>query len=314
MIPIEVTILGSNSALPTSERNPSAQVLRVSERFFLLDCGEGTQLQLRRFHIPIHRINHIFISHLHGDHVFGLIGLISTFGLMNRKADLHLYAHAELEDLLTPQLNFFCQGLSFSIIYHPLSTGGVELILDDKHITVASFPLKHRIPSCGFLFREKQKLPNIRKEAIERYDLSIAEIVRIKNGERLFGFDGQEVPRHELVVEPPPARSYAYCTDTRFAITTSEYVKGVHTLYHEATFLSELKLLAKRSMHSTAADAAKVAKASGAQQLLIGHFSSRYPSVEGFQTEAEAIFVPTICVRDGSTYEIGACPPSGFTR
>ena len=211
-----LTVLGSNSALPTSERHPSAQILSVSERIFLIDCGEGTQFQLRKFHVNFTRINHIFISHLHGDHVFGLIGLISTLGLLNRKGDLHIYAHRELEELLVPHLNFFCNDMGYNICIHHLNTQEKELILDDKHISVESFPLSHRIPSCGFLFKEKPKLPNIRKEAIPKYNLSIQDMVRIKNKEPFYDSEGNVVEQSQLILEPEAPRSFAYCSDTRF--------------------------------------------------------------------------------------------------
>ena len=298
-----LTVLGSNSALPTSERHPSAQILRVSERIFLIDCGEGTQFQLRKYHINFTRINHIFISHLHGDHLFGLIGLISTLGLLNRKVDLHIYAHKELEELLTPHLNFFCSDMAFKVRFHHLNTQEKEVILVDKHITVESFPLSHRIPSCGFLFKEKPQLPNIVKEAIPKYQLSIQDIVRIKNGEPFCDANGQIVDRDELVVEPPAPRSFAYCSDTRFFRRIIDHIKGVSLLYHEATFTHELKDLAKKSQHTTALQAGIIAKEAEVQQLLIGHFSSRYRDVSVFEAEAQTVFPNTIAVHDGFTYE-----------
>lgn len=300
----EVTILGSNSALPTSERNPSAQILRVSERIFLIDCGEGTQLQMRKYKVNFTHINHIFISHLHGDHVFGLMGLISTLGLLNRKGDLHIYAHRELEELLRPHLDFFCADMTYQVIFHHLNSKERQLILDDKHITVESFPLSHRIPTCGFIFKEKLKLPNIRKEAIQEFDLSISDIVRIKNGETLYDYDGHPVERSRLVVEAPKPRSYAYCSDTRFYPKMVEHIKGVTLLYHEATFTEELKKLAQSSKHSTARQAATIASQAGAERLIIGHFSSRFRDISLFENEARQVFENTIAVRDGDRYEI----------
>ncbi len=299
-----VTILGSNSALPLSERNPSAQVLSVSERIFLIDCGEGTQLQMRRFNVNFSRINHIFISHLHGDHVFGLMGLISTFGLLNRKVDLHIYAHEELEKLLTPHINFFCTDLSYKVVFHHLNHKEKEVVLDDKHITVESFPLSHRVPACGFLFKEKPKLPNIRKEAISKYNLSISEIVRIKNGDDLIDESGHLVPNYELVLPPPPPRSYAYCSDTKYTGRTAGYVKGVSLLYHESTFSEEMRKLAKTTGHSTAAQAAKVAVDAGAKKLLLGHFSSRFRDISVFENEARQVFPNSVAVTDGAVYEV----------
>jgi len=259
---------------------------------------------LRKFHVNLTRINHIFISHLHGDHVFGLMGLISTMGLLNRKADLHIYAHADLEVLLTPHIAFFCNDMSFKVVFHHLNPDEKELILDDKHITVESFPLLHRIPSCGFLFREKPKLPNIKKEAIAKYDLSIADIVKIKGGAELYDKDGNRVERSELVSLPCPPRSFAYCSDTKFSRAIVDHIRGVSLLYHESTFTDELKKLARSSMHSTARQAATIAKEAGAGKLLIGHFSSRYRDVSVFEQEAKEVFENTFAVSDGSVFEV----------
>jgi ribonuclease Z len=298
-----VTILGSNSALPTTKRYPTAQVLNVSGRFFLIDCGEGTQLQLRKNKIKFSRINNIFISHLHGDHVFGLIGLISTFGLLGRTNDLHIYAHSDLEKILTPQINYFCKDIKFGVIFHHLNTKKPELIFEDKNLTVTSFPLKHRVPTCGFLFKEKQKEPNIKKEAIAKYELSIAEIVRIKKGEPLY-IDNVPVPEEELLIPPPPPRSYAFCSDTGYNTAMLQVIKGVDLLYHEATFADEHKELAKKTTHSTAKQAASIAKEANAGKLLLGHFSSRYDDLSILEKEAREIFPETYIVNDGEVWDV----------
>jgi ribonuclease Z len=298
-----VTILGSNSALPTTKRYPTAQALNVSERFFLIDCGEGTQLQLRKNKIKFSRINNIFISHLHGDHVFGLIGLISTFGLLGRTNDLHIYAHSDLEKILQPQIDYFCNELKFTPVFHHLNTKEPEQIFEDKNITVTSFPLKHRVPTCGFLFKEKQKEPNIKKEAIAKYDLSISEIVRIKKGEPLYE-DGKLIPPEELIIPPPDPRSYAFCSDTGYNPKMIPVIKNVDLLYHEATFAEEHAGLAKKTTHSTAKQAAAIAKEANAKKLLLGHFSSRYDDLSILEKEAKEIFPETYIVNDGEVWEV----------
>ncbi|MFT3739621.1 MAG: ribonuclease Z [Breznakibacter sp.] len=299
-----VTILGSNSALPTSERYPAAQILSVSERFFLIDCGEGTQMQMRKYKIGFSKIDHVFISHLHGDHVFGLIGLISTLGLLRRKHPLYVYAHHDLERLYRPHLNYFCPDLPFDVHFVPLNLKMRQVIFEDKRITIESIPLKHRVSACGFIFSEKSSLPNIRKERIEEYGLSIAEIVKIKDGGDLMLENGQIVPNHELVVQPPRPRSYAYCSDTKYFKALANDVKGVDLLYHEATFTSENAQLAKKTTHSTAAQAAQTAKDAGVGMLVIGHFSSRYHELDVYLREAMPIFPNTRLAIEGKTFDI----------
>lgn len=299
-----VTVLGSSSAMPTSTRFPSAHVLNAHERFFLIDCGEGTQMQLRRMHIKLSKINHIFISHLHGDHTLGLVGLISTFNLIGRKSDLHIYAHKELEKNLLYNINFFIDELNFKIVFHCLAPNRHQVIYDDKRITVESLPLKHRVASTGFLFKEKMALPNIRKELIGKYSLSLAEICAIKNGSDLTTADGVIVPNSDLTYNSSEPRSYAYCSDTVYREKLIEIIKDVDLLYHEATFANEDEKLAKLTGHSTAAQAATIAQKSGAKKLIIGHFSSRYKCISTLVEEAKAIFKNTIGVEDGMVLEI----------
>lgn len=299
-----VTILGSNSALPTSERHPTAQILNVSERFFLIDCGEGTQMQLRKYRVKFSKIHHIFISHLHGDHVFGLIGLISSLGLLGRKKDLHIYSHPDLEKLLTPHLKYFCKDLPYQIVFNPIDAKKQEVIYEDKKVIVSTIPLKHRIATSGFLFVEKQDLPNIRKECIQRFDLSIAEIVKIKNGSDLKLESGKIVFNEELIIPAALPRSYAYCSDTKYSPNLASMVKGVSVLYHESTFLNSDKEIAKKTTHSTAVEAAKVAKEAGVKKLVLGHFSSRYKQLESFIEEAKTVFEDTILGIEGTVLDI----------
>ena len=299
-----VTILGSSSALPTSTRFPSAHVLNVHERLFLIDCAEGTQMQLRRYRIKLSKINNIFISHVHGDHVLGLVGLISTLNLLGRKSSLNIYAHSSLEKILFDNLLFFVDNLSFKVDFHAIDTTKYSLIYDDGKVTVETIPLRHRIPSAGFLFREKRGLPNIRKELIEKYNLSMAEIVAIKNGSDLFLPEGKIVHNHELTYYTSQPRSYAYCSDTAYSNRIIKIVKGVDLLYHEATFAKSEQKLAKETGHSSASQAAKVALDAGVSQLIIGHFSSRYKNINTLVDEAKEVFPNTIGVEDGQTFDI----------
>ena len=300
----ELTILGSNSALPTSNRYPTAQVLEVLGRCFLIDCGEGTQIQLRRSKINFSKIQHIFISHLHGDHYYGLIGLISTMNLMGIKTDLHIYSHSELKNLIQPQLDFINAEMTVKPVFHPLNFKKPQTILDTKKVEVISFPVKHSIPTCGFLFREKPKPANIKKELIDVYNIPITEIKKIKNGADFITDEGQIIPNEQLILPPPKPKSYAFCTDTAFHPPLAEIINGVDLLYHEATFLEKLKALAEKTLHSTAKQAAEMAKLSNVDKLLIGHFSARFKKVTLFEEEAREVFENTEAVIEGNKYII----------
>jgi ribonuclease Z len=304
----ELTILGSSSATPTSERYPTAQVLNASGRFFLIDCGEGTQIQIRRQKIGFGKIKHIFISHLHGDHYYGLIGLISTFNLLGLKNDLHIYSPSQLKDIIQPQLDFLKGDLQFNVIFHPLNFKKPQLIFEDKKVEVLSFPLKHSINCCGFLFREKEKEANIKKECIQQYKIPIAQIVKIKQGADFIPEEGDPIPNEELTTPPPPPLSYAFCSDTAFHPQIVDVIKGVDLLYHEATFTEELRDWADKTYHSTALDAAKIAQLANAGKLILGHFSSRYKSVNPFLEEARSVFANSEAAVDGSTYLISHKP------
>jgi ribonuclease Z len=303
-MPMKVTILGSSSALPTSERFPSAHVLNAHERLFLIDCGEGTQMQLRRNHIRFGMINHVFISHLHGDHTFGLYGLLSTFSLMGRVTPLHLYAPANYKEMLFSHLADFDIHLNFEIAFVPLEGNDSVKILDDKYITVTSFPLEHRIPAFGFLFREKPHDRNIIKEAIVKFDIPRVRIPAIKKGEDFTTADGTIVRNKDITIPGPEPLSYAYCSDTKYFKRLSSFVKGTDLLYHEATFDKSLKDLAKTTSHSTTTDAATVAMEAEAGALIIGHFSARYKDINPLVEEARTIFPATMAALDGKTYEV----------
>lgn len=300
----ELTILGSSSALPTSNRYPTAQVLNMLGRFFLIDCGEGTQIQIRRQKISFAKIKHIFISHLHGDHYYGLIGLISTLNLLGVKTVLHIYSHSELKNLLQPQLDFIKGEMTVNLVFHPLNFKKPQKIYSDKNVEVFSFPVKHSVPTCGFLFRELERQPNIRKELVEKFQIPVSQIREIKAGADFVTPDGEVIPHEKLTIPPPKPRSYAFCTDTAFQPSIAEIVKGVDLLYHEATFLEDKRDFAEKTMHSTARDAARIAELAGVKKLLIGHFSSRYNDAVLFENEARTVFTNTFAAEEGKTYGI----------
>ncbi|HPR85030.1 MAG TPA: ribonuclease Z [Prolixibacteraceae bacterium] len=303
--PFLLTILGTSSALPTSNRYPTAQVLNVRGRFFLIDCGEGTQTQMRKYKIGFSRINHIFISHLHGDHIFGLIGLISTFSLLGRTADLHLFAHSEIQAYLEPQIKFlYPEGISFRIVYHPLNFKREQLVFDDKTVTVYSFPLDHRIATCGFRFEEKPVLPNLIPEKLKKYNIPIRNRQAIKEGADFVAGDGQIIPNSELTVNKHKARTFAFCSDTRYNPSYIESVRNVDLLYHEATFANDNQALAQTTYHSTGEDAARVAREANAGKLIIGHFSARYRDHTQILKEATAIFPNTEAISEGQVFSI----------
>jgi ribonuclease Z len=299
--------LGSSSALPTSQRNTTAQLINHAERFFLVDCGEGTQIQMRRFQKKFFRIDHIFISHLHGDHFFGLPGLINTFNLLGRGKDLHIYAPPLLQEFLDAIRNYIFHGLSYKIIFHPIEHAeGSQLIYENKLLEVYAFPLIHKIPTYGFLFQEKLLPRKIKKELVEKYQIPIVDILKIK--EKQAGFrleDGSFLSNEELTLPPEPPRSYAFCSDTAFNPKLTEYIREVDLLYHEATFLSDMKDRAKETTHSTAEDAAKIATMVKAHRLMVGHYSSRYRELEPFRDEIMSHFSGEVLLaEDGKTIEI----------
>jgi len=299
----ELTILGSSSAVPTSKRNLTAHVLNVHERFFLIDCGEGTQIQLRRNKIRFGKINHIFISHLHGDHIFGLFGLISTFNLLKREIDLHIYSHSELERILTEHIRYFERNLSYKIIFHNINPEKSEIIYEDKAITVETIPLKHRVPCCGFLFKEKPHLKNLKKNVVERYQIPINEIHKIKEGcDYKFGDD--TIPNSQLTLSAYKQRSYAYCTDTAYSEKIIPSIQNVDILFHEATYANNFKKLAKETFHSTAEQAAKIANRANVKKLIIGHFSARYKDLSLLINQAKAVFGNTVTAEDGEKHKV----------
>ena len=267
----ELTILGSSSAVPTSKRNLTAHVLNVHERFFLIDCGEGTQIQIRKNKIRFGKIDHIFISHLHGDHIFGLFGLISTFNLLNRDKDLHIYAHPDLENIINRHIKYFERSISFKIVYHHLNPKVNEVIFEDDKVKVETIPLKHRIPTCGFKFTEQPYLRNLRKDVVQIYNIPISKIQEIREGADFMNDAGELIPNSRLTLPPYKIRSYAYCTDTAYSEKIVPIIRDVDLLFHEATFAKSMKKQAKLTFHSTSEDAANIAKKAAAKKKVSGN-------------------------------------------
>ena len=260
---------------------------------FMVDCGEGVQMQLRRCHVRFTKVSHVFISHLHGDHCFGLIGMISTFGLMGRTATLHVHAHELLEDLLQRQMQLFCRDLGYEVVFHPIDASRQAVIYEDRSLTVETIPLTHRLPTCGFLFREKPSLPHIRRDMIDFYGIPLSQIQNIKNGADWTTEDGVVVPNSRLVTPADAPRSYAYCSDTRYMPDLHQVLKGVSTLYHESTYGEDNLAKAEKYNHSTARQAAMVARDAGVGQLVLGHYSSRYEDENVLLEEARKVFENT---------------------
>ncbi len=273
----------------------------------MIDCGEGTQMQLRKYRIRIGRINHIFISHIHGDHVFGLYGLISSLSLMGRKVPLSIYAPSGYGNILASHLADFDIHTDFEIRFIPLSGNDPVKILDEKHVTVTAFPLKHRVPSYGFLFREKSGERKILREAIEKYSIPISEMRFIKSGADFVTATGEVIPNEAMTMPPPSPLSFAYCSDTAAFGRLHGFIKGVDLLYHEATFDKTKQELARMTGHSTAAEAATAALRAEAGTLIIGHFSSRYRDVSVLLEEAKAIFPSTVAAVEGYVADVAAC-------
>lgn len=294
----ELHILGCGSALPTTRHFATSQVVNLRDKLFMIDCGEGAQMQLRKSRLKFSRLNHIFISHLHGDHCFGLMGLISTFGLLGRTAELHIHSPKGLEELLTPMLNFFCHTLSYKVIFHEFDTRQTSVVYEDRSMTVTTIPLQHRIPCCGFLFAEKARPNHIIRDMVDFYKVPVYELNRIKNGSDYVTPEGEVIANTRLTRPSDPPRKYAYCSDTIFRPEIVEQLSGVDLLFHEATFAESELARAKETYHTTAAQAARIALEAGVRQLVIGHFSARYEDESILLKEASAVFPNTILAKE----------------
>jgi len=302
--PFKIHILGCGSALPTLHHYASAQIVELRGKQFMIDCGEGTQMQLRRSRIRFTKLSAVFITHLHGDHCFGLIGMISTFGLLGRTAKLDVYAPAALEPMLQAQMQLFCHSFDFEVAFHAVDTSKQQVVYEDRSLTVESIPLDHRIPCCGYLFKEKPTLPHIKRDMIDFYQIPTSQINNIKAGADWMTADGEVVANSRLVEAAEAPRSYAYCSDTRYIPTLHERIKGVTALYHESTYGEDNLQRAEKYFHSTARQAAMVARDAQAGQLLLGHFSSRYEDENVLLQEAKEVFENTYLCDEQKVFEL----------
>lgn len=304
MEPFKIHILGCGSALPTLKHNASSQLIEMRGKCFMVDCGEGAQMQFRRSHIHFSKLNAIFISHMHGDHCFGLMGLLSTLGMLGRTSKLRIYAPKDYEPLFKQQVEFFMQTMEYEMEMIPVDTEKQQVIYEDHSLTVETVPLQHRVPCCGFIFREKPTLPHIRRDMIDYYGIPVSQINNIKNGADWTNQDGDVIPNARLVQPADSPRSCAYCSDTRFMPALKEQVKGVTVLYHESTYTSEQEDRAKIYYHSTARQAATIAAGAGVGTLLLGHYSARYNDEKVLLEEAKAVFPNSILTQEGMVFDV----------
>ena len=305
MEPFRVHILGCGSALPTLRHMSSMQVVECRGKLFMVDCGEGAQVQLRRSGLSFEKLGHIFITHLHGDHCFGLIGIISTFGLLGRLATLHIHAPEELKPMLQAQLDmFFNYDIGYKVEFHGVDTKKQQVIYEDRSLTIETIPLNHRMPCAGYLFREKPYLPHIRREMIDLYSIPVSQINNIKAGQDYTLTDGTVIPHEKLVTPADAPRSYAYCSDTRYMPELHKVVKGVNTLYHESTYAQDKKDGAEKYFHSTAQQAAMVARDAQVGKLLLGHYSARYNDETILLKEAQEVFQNTYLTDEMKVFDV----------
>lgn len=296
---MDLTILGCHSATPRANARPSAQLLEMRGHLFLIDCGEATQIALRNAGAKFARIKHIFISHLHGDHFYGLFGLISTFQLLGREAELHIYGPKGIKEAVLLILKLGGAWTPFPLLFHELTTDEQGVLFEDEKLTVKNIPLRHRVYTNGFLFQEKEGDRRLNMEMISQYPIEVCDYQNIKNGKDITLADGRLIANRELTLDPHRPQSYAYCSDTLYFELLADYIKGCRVVYHEATFLQDKEDLAKKTMHSTAYQAGLTAKNAGAEALILGHYSSRYNDVNLFKKEAEEVFPNVILAEDG---------------
>ncbi len=300
----EILVLGNSSATPMYDRHPTAQILNFNEQYYLIDCGEGTQMQLHRFGIRSNKISHIFISHLHGDHYLGLVGLLSSMNLHGRKSDLHLFGPAPLIEIIELQLRYSDTHLQFKLFFHPTNPSSTEVILQTNAMTVTSFPLVHRVETTGFRFDESKRPATLIKEEIAQLEIPTVFLPMLKMEMDCTDIDGTVYRWQELTVPGPAARSYAYCSDTKAFEDYLHDIQGVDLLYHETTFMHDLVDRARETFHSTALQAAQVATQVGAKKLLMGHYSARYKELEPLLEEAKFEFVNSTLSFEGNWYKV----------
>lgn len=303
---LKLTILGCHSATPRVNAHPTAQYLEIKNHHFLIDCGEGTQVQLRKYGVKFSKIKHIFISHLHGDHLFGLVGLVSTFRLLNRTSELHVYGPKGIKEIITLQLKLSDSWTHYPLLFHELTSKESELIFEDEKVEVHTIPLDHRIYTNGFLFKEKLGERKLNMIAIPKYkEIEICDYQNLKNGKDFTLNNGEILKNELLTLNPSPPKSYAFCSDTSYFPNIVPQIKNVNCLYHETTFLKDKEDLATKTKHSTAEQAAKIAQQANVKQLIIGHYSGRYKNKQVFLDEASPIFENTVLAVEGETYTIG---------
>ena len=300
----QVTILGCGSATPSPKHYTSSQVVEIRGKLFMVDCGEGTQIQLRRSRVAFARINHIFISHLHGDHCFGLLGIISSFGLLGRTAPMFIHAPADLEPMLLQELAFYCRDLEFKVEFQGFDPGTVSTVYDDRSLTVTAFPLRHRVPCAGFLFREKATADHLDRAAADFYGVPQWDYNRIKEGGDFTTASGELIPHSRLTKPAEPGRSYAYCCDTAYNPSMIPIIKGANLIYHDCTYADEDADRAQKHFHSTSTDAARTALEAEAGQLILGHFSARYPDETLLLDQACRTFPNTVLAKENLTINI----------
>ena len=304
MADFNLNILGCGSALPTTRHLATSQVVDLRDKLYMIDCGEGTQVQMRNMRIKFSRLNHIFISHLHGDHCFGLPGLLSTLGMLGRTGDLVIHAPKEIENYMRPVLDTFCKGMPYEVRFNHIDTYSHSLIMEDRSLSVYSIPLKHRIPTCGFLFAEKPKEAHIIREMIDFYQVPVKWMKDIKQGKDYITPEGEVIPNSRLTRPSVAPKRYAYCSDTAYSPSIIPIIEGVDLLYHEATFMESDKARAKETFHSTARQAAKIALKAGVKRLVIGHYSARYEDLAALHKEAREIYPDTILGNEGMVLSI----------
>ncbi len=300
---IKVTILGCYAATPRTITNPTSQVLEIKNQMFLIDCGEGTQVQLRKNKIKFSRIEHIFISHLHGDHFYGLIGLISTFSLLNRLNDLHIYGPKGIKEVTLLQLKLSNSFTAYNLFFHELESNESETVLEDEKIIVKTIPLNHRVYTNGFLFKEKNTQRKINIDAVLNHNIELVYYNKIKNGGDIKMDDGTIIPNEELTFDPEPELSYAFCSDTAYSEKIIPIIENCTVLYHESTFLDSEQNLTQKTKHCTAKEAALIAKKANVTNLILGHYSTRYGNINEFKIQAETIFENVILADDGKEFE-----------
>lgn len=304
MADFSLNILGCGSALPTTRHLATSQIVDLRDKLYMIDCGEGTQVQMRNMRIKFSRLNHIFISHLHGDHCFGLPGLISTLGMLGRTGELVIHAPKEIENYMRPVLDTFCKGMPYDVRFNHVDTRSHSLIMEDRSVAVYSIPLKHRIPTCGFLFAEKPKEAHIIREMTDFYQVPVRWMKDIKQGKDYITPEGEVIPNARLTRPAATPKRYAYCSDTAFSLSIIPLIEGVDLLYHEATFMETDLARAKETFHSTASQAAKIALEAHVKRLVIGHYSARYEDLAELHDEARKVFPGTILGNEGMVLPI----------